>query len=148
MVLMPDGSWKLSAKAKLCFAVGGAPAQVTSTVFAFFLSPFMLEVVGLRAALVGVILLVGRFIDAISDPLIGYLSDRTESSLGRRRPWLFLSLIPTCAHGPCNAWRAHRGRWGGAGGSFHAAHSLHEWATRPYARLRLGLSGTRAPVGF
>ena len=117
---MPDGSWKLSTTAKFCFAVGGAPAQVTATVFAFFLSPFMLEVVGLRPLLVGPILLIGRIIDAISDPLIGYLSDRTESSLGRRRPWLFLSLLPTCAHGSA-PYCVARARPSGKGGEGRCA---------------------------
>ena len=39
----------------------------------------------------GLILFGGRILDAVTDPLIGYLSDRTKSRWGRRRPYLFLS---------------------------------------------------------
>lgn len=39
----------------------------------------------------GLILFGGRILDAVTDPLIGYLSDRTASRWGRRRPYLFLS---------------------------------------------------------
>jgi len=39
----------------------------------------------------GLILFGGRILDAVTDPLIGYLSDRTKSRWGRRKPYLFLS---------------------------------------------------------
>jgi len=42
----------------------------------------------LSLASIGTILLLGRLFDAISDPLIGYYSDRTRSRLGKRKPWL------------------------------------------------------------
>jgi len=42
-------------------------------------------------AAIGIILAGGRILDAISDTLIGYLSDRTRSRWGRRRPYIFIS---------------------------------------------------------
>ena len=49
---------------------------------------------GLTPALAGSVLLFGRLWDAINDPLVGWLSDRTESRLGRRYPWMLLGVIP------------------------------------------------------
>ena len=48
----------------------------------------------------GTVLLASRLVDAVSDPLIGYLSDRTRSPLGRRKPWIIAGTIMAmaCAH--------------------------------------------------
>jgi len=43
----------------------------------------------------GTAMLMARLFDAISDPLIGYLSDRTRSRLGPRKPWVALGLVMT-----------------------------------------------------
>ena len=43
---------------------------------------------GLELADVGLILMLARISDVVTDPLIGYLSDRTQSRFGRRKPWL------------------------------------------------------------
>jgi GPH family glycoside/pentoside/hexuronide:cation symporter len=45
-------------------------------------------------AAMGWIYALARVWDAISDPMAGYLSDRTRSRIGRRRPWLFASVAP------------------------------------------------------
>ena len=43
---------------------------------------------GLSLSEVGLILMIGRLSDVITDPLIGYLSDRTNGRFGRRKPWI------------------------------------------------------------
>jgi Na+/melibiose symporter-like transporter len=43
---------------------------------------------GIDLATIGAILMLSRILDGITDPLIGLLSDRTKSSIGRRKPWL------------------------------------------------------------
>ena len=48
-------------------------------------------------AVLGTIFMIARIWDAISDPLTGYLSDRTTTRLGRRRPWLVASILPIAA---------------------------------------------------
>ena len=55
---------------------------------------FATDVLGMSAAVMGMILFLGRGLDAIVDPIVGYLSDRTNTKLGRRRPWLLASVIP------------------------------------------------------
>ena len=49
---------------------------------------------GLDPALLGIIFLVSKVWDAISDPAVGFLSDRTVSRYGRRRIWLVGSSVP------------------------------------------------------
>lgn len=85
---------RLGTCRKLSFAIGGVPNPITSIVTTFYLSPFLLEVARVRPAAVGVIVLVGRVIDAFTDPLVGALSDHTKSRFGRRRPWMFFSIVP------------------------------------------------------
>lgn len=46
------------------------------------------SVSGIDLATIGVILMLSRFLDGFTDPLIGLLSDRTKSPIGRRKPWL------------------------------------------------------------
>jgi GPH family glycoside/pentoside/hexuronide:cation symporter len=48
---------------------------------------------GVNPALVGWIGAIPRFVDAFSDPLIGYSSDNTRTKYGRRRPWIFFGAI-------------------------------------------------------
>lgn len=62
--------------------------------FSFFLLIFYNQVLGMDAALVGAALGLALIVDALVDPLIGYLSDRTYTRWGRRLPWLYAAPIP------------------------------------------------------
>jgi len=55
------------------------------------------EVLFVAPAFVGAVLFSARVWDAITDPLVGNLSDRTRSRLGRRRPWMLASILPIFA---------------------------------------------------
>lgn len=59
-----------------------------------YLPRFYSDVVGISVAWLGVIFVVGRVIDAVTDPLVGVLSDRSRSSRGRRRPWILWGCLP------------------------------------------------------
>lgn len=59
-----------------------------------YASYFLTQVAGLRPALAGLVPLIGRFVDAVTDPLMGRLSDRTRLRGGRRRPYFLLGCIP------------------------------------------------------
>ena len=50
---------------------------------------------GLDLAVIGSVLLVARVFDAITDPLIGYMSDRTRSKFGKRKPWVVFGAAVT-----------------------------------------------------
>jgi sugar (glycoside-pentoside-hexuronide) transporter len=55
---------------------------------------FLTQVADLRPALAGLVLLIGRFVDAFADPLMGRISDRTSWRAGRRRPYFLIGAIP------------------------------------------------------
>lgn len=59
-----------------------------------YLMIFATDVLLIAPAVISVILGVSRILDAVTDPLAGYLSDRTRSRLGRRRPWLLFASLP------------------------------------------------------
>jgi len=78
----------------LTYGVGELAAAVPASLSAFFVLYFFTAVAGLSPALAGGVLLVGRFWDSVNDPLVGWLSDRTVSPLGRRFPWMLGGVIP------------------------------------------------------
>lgn len=79
---------------KLAFGFGElGPAMAGSTMI-FFLMVFLTDVAGLNPAMAGSVLLIGKVWDAVNDPLIGWLADRTRSDWGRRLPWIVWSAIP------------------------------------------------------
>ncbi|MCP4690242.1 MAG: MFS transporter [Desulfobacterales bacterium] len=59
-----------------------------------YLPKFYTDTLLLAPALIGWTFMIGRFWDGITDPLMGYFSDRTQSKLGRRRPYLLMAAIP------------------------------------------------------
>ena len=84
----------LPLSVKVFYGVGELAAAVPASLSAFFILYFFTTVAGLSPALAGGVLLFGRVWDAINDPLIGWLSDRTVSPLGRRYPWMLGGVIP------------------------------------------------------
>ena len=69
----------------------GSVSRVDNVIQNYYLSPFLLDVVGLKAAYVGNVLLIKQLWDALTDPFVGYLSDNTTSSFGRRKPYIFFA---------------------------------------------------------
>jgi Na+/melibiose symporter-like transporter len=65
---------------------------------------YLVSVVGLRPAVVGLVILVSLVIDAVLDPAIGRWSDTFRSRLGRRHPFMYASAIPI-ALATCFLWR-------------------------------------------
>ncbi len=84
----------LPVSVKVFYGVGELAAAVPASLSAFFVLYFFTTVAGLSPALAGSVLLFGRLWDAINDPIIGWLSDCTQSPLGRRFPWMLGGVIP------------------------------------------------------
>lgn len=68
----------------------GIMALLAST----YLMKFSTDVLLIAPAAMGGLIAASRLWDAVSDPLAGFLSDRTHSRLGRRRSWMFFAAIP------------------------------------------------------
>jgi GPH family glycoside/pentoside/hexuronide:cation symporter len=63
-------------------------------IVAVFLLKYYTDYTGLDAGLAGLALLLAKVFDAVSDPVMGYVSDHTKSRWGRRRPWFLIGAIP------------------------------------------------------
>lgn len=93
--LSEQRSEKLDLATKLAFGAGDWGAALTANLQLFSLLYFFTNVAGLSPALAGNVLLVGKVWDAINDPLVGVLSDRTQNDRwGRRYPWMLWGSIP------------------------------------------------------
>lgn len=90
---MPENE-KLNLSTKLAFGAGDLGAAITANIGVFFTAIFLTDVAGLDPGLAGWVLLVGKIWDAINDPMVGVLSDRTKSRWGRRLPWMLYGAIP------------------------------------------------------
>lgn len=84
----------LPGRLKLMHGFGAVAFGVKDGGFSFFLLPFYNLVLGVDASVVGAALATALVIDALADPLIGHLSDRTYTRWGRRLPWLYIAPIP------------------------------------------------------
>jgi GPH family glycoside/pentoside/hexuronide:cation symporter len=89
-----DKSERLASHTKLFYGAGDLGFSLTSTIIGVLFAIFLTDVVGLRPALAAAAVFVGRSWDYVNDPLIGYLSDRTRSRWGRRRPFLLFGFLP------------------------------------------------------
>ncbi|MGZ6347521.1 MAG: MFS transporter [Anaerolineales bacterium] len=84
----------LSFWIKLAYGTGDWSAASYGTLRQIFYAIFLTDVVGLDARLASFAALVGIIWDAVNDPLVGILTDRTRSQWGRRRPFLLFFSIP------------------------------------------------------
>lgn len=86
----PKDAPPLSATIKLGWAIGELPVAAFVVLQMAFMLFYCTEALHIPPAIAGVALLVPRLLDAFADPLMGALSDRTRSPMGRRRFYLFV----------------------------------------------------------
>jgi GPH family glycoside/pentoside/hexuronide:cation symporter len=84
----------VTVRLKLLFASGEFGLSVVTIVQGFFLNSFLLEVAAVPPYAAAAILLAAQIFDAVADPVLGRMSDRTRSPLGRRRPWIVYGAVP------------------------------------------------------
>ncbi len=89
-----EASGRVPRSQRLAYAAPAFGLAVVGIPVYVYLPKFYSDVVGVPVAAVGALLLAVRVFDAVSDPLIGALSDRTRGRFGRRRPWIALAPWP------------------------------------------------------
>ena len=81
----------LGKKTLIAYAAPGLPIAVLEMPLIIYIVPFYAAELGVELAAIGGIFLIARLWDAVTDPLIGNLTDRTRSRWGRRKPWLIVA---------------------------------------------------------
>ena len=84
----------LSNQFKFQYSVGAIANGIKTDMFTFFLLFFYSRVIGLDPLLASLAIGAALIVDSITDPLMGTISDRTNTKLGRRHPYMLVSFIP------------------------------------------------------
>ncbi|NGP45546.1 MFS transporter [Bacillaceae bacterium SIJ1] len=89
-----DAHGKVSFKEQVAYGLGDGATGIAGVTIASFAMYYYTDVIGVSAALLGTILFFTRFFDAITNIIMGYIVDRTNSKHGRARPWILWTMIP------------------------------------------------------
>ena len=85
---------RISARELSAYAAPALGFGFTSMLVSTYLMKHATDVLAIAPATMGAVLLGTRLWDAVADPIAGYLSDRTHTRLGRRRPWMLAGAVP------------------------------------------------------
>lgn len=85
---------KLSIKEKVGYSLGDGAYNLYFQMAMMYMLIFYTDIFGISAAVVGTMFLVSKVWDAINDPLMAALADRTESRWGKFRPWILFTAFP------------------------------------------------------
>jgi glycoside/pentoside/hexuronide:cation symporter, GPH family len=85
---------KLSIREKIGYGLGDTASHFVWDMVGFWILIFYTDTFGISAAAAGTIMLIARFWDMLSDPLMGIISDRTNTRWGKFRPYLLWMAVP------------------------------------------------------
>ena len=91
---MQTGTEKLPVKEKIGYALGDTAANLIFQTMVMFQLVFYTDTFGISALSAGTILIVVRVFDAIFDPIMGIIADRTKTRWGKFRPWIIWTAVP------------------------------------------------------
>ena len=91
---MADNRAQLSFSEKVGYGLGDAASNLFFATFNVFLLFYYTDVFGIAAAAVGTMFLITKIFDAVSDPIMGLIADRTNSRWGKFRPYLLFAAVP------------------------------------------------------
>ncbi|MBN2588551.1 MAG: MFS transporter [Sedimentisphaerales bacterium] len=90
---------KISIKEKLGFALGDTACNLYFVTFMTFMPIFYTDIFGVSAAAMGTMFLVTKIWDAVNDPMMGVLADRSNTRWGKYRPFLLYGSLPLAIAG-------------------------------------------------
>ncbi len=79
---------------KIGYGLGDLPSGLYLNFFGLYLLYFFADLGGVAPAAIALMLLLTRLIDAVTDPMMGAIADRTRSRWGRYRPYLLFGALP------------------------------------------------------
>ncbi len=85
---------KLKFKEKFFYGLGDLSANIMFAAISFYLLYFFVNVGGLKAELASAVFLIAKFWDAVTDYLMGRISDKTKSKWGKRRVYMLFGALP------------------------------------------------------
>lgn len=91
---MSQNNAKLSVKEKIGYGLGDTASHFVWDMVGFWILIFYTDTFGISAAAAGTIMLIARFWDMVSDPLMGIIADRTNTRWGKFRPYLLWMALP------------------------------------------------------
>jgi Na+/melibiose symporter-like transporter len=97
----PNTSSRLGFKEKLGYGLGDTASHFVWDMVGFWLLFFYTDVYGIGAKAAGTIMLIARFWDMASDPLMGIISDRTRTRWGKFRPYILFCARDLCIADDC-----------------------------------------------
>ncbi|VFT77195.1 Xyloside transporter XynT [Klebsiella aerogenes] len=136
----------MSVKEKIGYGMGDAASHIIFDNVMLYMMFFYTDIFGIPAGFVGTMFLLARALDAISDPCMGLLADRTRSRWGKFRPWILFGAIPfglVCVLAYSSPDLSHNGKLILRRRDLHAADpALHRGE---YPLLRAGRRDHRQP---
>lgn len=84
---------RVSRKEKYIFAAGDLYGGGAQLIIGFYYLIFLTDVVRIRPALAGTVILISKIWDAVSDPLMGVITDNTRTKWGRRKPYFLIGFF-------------------------------------------------------
>ncbi|ASA58116.1 MFS transporter [Vibrio gazogenes] len=85
---------KITTSEKFGYGLGDAGGTIITGLIGNFLTFFYTDIFGLTPAIVGILFMTLRIFDAVTDPLMGIVADKTHSKYGRFRPWQLWIALP------------------------------------------------------
>lgn len=91
---MSSETMKLPVREKVGYGIGEIASNIIWMTIMFFLPIFYTDTFGIPAAVVGTMFFVVRLFDAINDPIMGMIADRTNTRWGKYRPYILWMAVP------------------------------------------------------
>ena len=84
----------LKRREKVFYGLGDFASNIAFGSVSFYLMYFMVKVGGLEAGLAGVVFIIAKFWDAVTDYFMGRISDKTKCKFGKRRIYMLCGAVP------------------------------------------------------